>query len=333
MKNKYTFRYFMAGVLFGLCFPLIATTIDLIHHGYPLTLNSFVRVQTENPLLWIIGTAPLFLGIFAGLAGIKQDSLNKQYLELEIETLARKQAINKLEELKNKLDMEVEKRTWALKTSSEVSRRLSTILNQDQLIHEVVEQIQVSFNYYHTQIYLFDEHKEYLVMMSGSGEIGHLLLEQGHKIPRQEGLVGRAGDTNLPIWDFNVLHVKNWVPNPLLPETKVEVALPIATGDNVLGVLDVQDNKIGSITETDIELLQSIANQIAIALQNSLTYQYTQEQVEREALMTSINQKIQSTTVVEDALQVAVRELGRALDTSTSITLTKRNSGNGHNQI
>ena len=115
----------------------------------------------------------------------------------------------------------------------------------------------------------------------------------------------------------------------MLPETRSEAAIPIAVGENVLGVLDVQDNEVNGLTEEDLELLQSIANQVASALQNAQAYQRTQEQVDREALMTNINQQIQSTNDVEDALKVTVRELGRALGTSASISLKKRKSGNG----
>jgi ABC-type sugar transport system substrate-binding protein len=121
--------------------------------------------------------------------------------------------------------------------------------------------------------------------------------------------------------------VDGWQSNPLLPETRAEAAVPIAIGENVVGVLDVQDQDTNGLDETDAELLQSIANQVASALQNAQVYQQTQQQVAREALITNINQQIQSTTDVEEALQVAVRELGRALGTDTRIQLAKNSNG------
>jgi GAF domain-containing protein len=101
----------------------------------------------------------------------------------------------------------------------------------------------------------------------------------------------------------------------LLPDTKAEVAVPIAIGDNVLGVLDVQHNITGGLSESDADLIQSIANQVAIAVQNAQAYTHSQRQAVREAQITAINQRIQSAATIDDVLQIAVSELGQVLET------------------
>jgi len=212
------------------------------------------------------------------------------------------------------LEQQVKDRTQALETSTEVSRRLSTILDRDELVKEVVEQVQSAFGYYHAHIYLYDEGNEYLVMEGGTGEAGQIMLDRGHRIIKGRGLVGRAGDTNLPILVADVSQEDGWLPNPLLPETKAELAVPIAAGERVIGVLDVQGDETGSLDQSDVDLLISVANQVAIALQNSELYIATQKQAEVETRVNIIGQRLQSATSIEDLLQIAVRELSQTLD-------------------
>ncbi len=137
---------------------------------------------------------------------------------------------------------------------------------------EVVNQVKNAFGYYHTQIYFFDENKENLIMAGGTGEAGEMMLAQFHKLAKGNGLVGRAAETNEPILVADTTQNPEWLPNLLLPETKSELVIPISIGNQVLGALDVQHNIVDGLTREDIDALQAIANQVAVAAQNAQSY-------------------------------------------------------------
>ncbi len=193
-----------------------------------------------------------------------------------------------LQSLNASLELRVSERTKALETTAEVSRRLSTFLDIEQLVLEVVQQVKTAFNYYHAHIYLLDESGQILKMVGGTGEAGQKMLASGHTISLERGLVGRAARTNAPVLVPDTANEQGWLPNPLLPETKAEIAVPITIGDTLLGVLDVQHNIVDGLTHEDVNLIQSIANQAAVAIQNARRFEQYRKQ--QEALRQSREQ-------------------------------------------
>ncbi len=224
------------------------------------------------------------------------------------------QMTGQLKETLGGLEQRVKDRTRALELSGDVSRRLSRILDTQQLVSEVVELLQFAFNYYHVHIYLWDKSGEYLNMVGGTGEAGKAMLENHHRIGRGRGLVGQACETGTEVVVQNTAADSSWLPNPLLPDTRSEIAVPILLGDDVLGAIDVQQNVTNGVTEQDADLLRGIANQLAIALRNAQQVEQAQQRAQRDVRLREIIEQVERTQSVPEALQVAARELGRGLN-------------------
>jgi GAF domain-containing protein/HAMP domain-containing protein len=186
--------------------------------------------------------------------------------------------VARLEEFQGSLERQVQERTAQLTATLEVGRVASQILDQDELITTVVNLIVDKFNFYFASIYLVDSNNRWLEFKAGTGEAGRLLRESKYRLEiNEKSMVGAAVKTKTARLAMNVAEEKSYLVNPLLPYTRSEMTLPLSSGDRILGVLDVQSTDIGSFSESDIETLQGMANQLAIALENARLFQETQD--------------------------------------------------------
>jgi PAS domain S-box-containing protein len=161
--------------------------------------------------------------------------------------------------------------TNQLRTAANVSAQINAILDPELLLGAVVAQLKTHFNLYHVHIYLLDEPTQALVMRAGSGEMGQLLRERGHKIAlnHEQSIVARAVRSREIVLVNDVALEPNFLPNPLLPETRTEVAIPLIASGQVLGVLDMQDNRAHGFSQPDLDTFSTLSGQIAIALENA----------------------------------------------------------------
>ena len=187
----------------------------------------------------------------------------------EIEDLA--QAFNTMTVQINRTLETVVERTRKLEIIAVLSERLSAILEVDSLLTEMVNLVKTRFEYYHAHVYLLDKSGQTLQLTAGAGQVGVQLKAQGHniKLDTPTSLVARAARTAQVVQVDNVREAKDWLPNPLLPNTYAEMAIPIILEDQVVGVLDVQEDTIAGLDEADANVLRSLANQVAIAIRNA----------------------------------------------------------------
>jgi PAS domain S-box-containing protein len=165
----------------------------------------------------------------------------------------------------------VARRATELETVANVSAVASAALEPDDLMEQVVDLTKERFNLYHAHLYLLNESKADLVLVSGAGDVGTKMVAEGRSIALtlEQSLVARAARTKTGVVINNVQEEPGFLPHPLLPETRAEMAVPLIVGNEILGVLDVQADTINRFTAEDINIFTTLASQVAVALQNA----------------------------------------------------------------
>ncbi|MFQ5576061.1 MAG: GAF domain-containing protein, partial [Anaerolineae bacterium] len=141
--------------------------------------------------------------------------------------------------------------------------------NLDDLYRRVVTEVKEQFHYYHAQLLRHDPLSDAVVLVAGYGPAGQKMLAAGHRMPLGQGLVGLAAASGESVLRSNVTNDPTWQFNPLLPDTKGELAVPIKLAEQVLGVLDVQSEAPDLLDANDQLLLEGLCGQIAIAIENT----------------------------------------------------------------
>jgi GAF domain-containing protein len=236
-----------------------------------------------------------------------------------------------LRDLIASLEERVAARTRDLATVAEVGTATATILESKRLLQEVVDLTRERFNLYHSHIYLLDEKGENLVLTAGAGEPGRVMVAERRSIPlgREQSLVARAARERKGVTVNDVTQAPDFLPNPLLPDTRSELAVPMIVGTSVIGVFDIQSEQVGRFTDSDVNIQTTLAAQLATSIQNVRSFEQSRKQAEFESMVNTIGQIIQRTTSIEETLQTAIRELGTALGASrVKASISAQKDGN-----
>ena len=162
----------------------------------------------------------------------------------------------------------------ALETSADIGQRLTSILDLESLLYQVTALIQERYGYDYVGIFLLDEAGEYAVAQAGTGIAGRVLCERGFRLKvGEEGIVGWVAQHRRAAGVSDVAHDPRYVMVEEIPNTRSELALPLEVAGEVLGVLDVQCSQAVAFHEDDVRVLQSLAGQVAIAVQNASMYE------------------------------------------------------------
>ncbi len=194
-----------------------------------------------------------------------------QALNLALEELGN--LIARLEEQVEERTREVSRRMAQLQATIQVARQAADIRDVAQLLNDAVRLISEQFGFYHAGIFLLDEANEYAVLQAASSIGGQRMLNRGHRFKvGEQGIVGYVAAQKRPriALDTGADAVFN---NPDLPQTRSEAALPLMVHDRIIGVLDIQSMQPQAFTAEDIEILQGLADQIALAIENARLFE------------------------------------------------------------
>jgi PAS domain S-box-containing protein len=176
---------------------------------------------------------------------------------------------------------ELGRRTVQLQVAAEVARDATAAPELDELLARSVDLVRERFGFYHAGIFLTDEAGEYAVLQSATGDAGQQMLEQGHRLKVGEtGIVGYVCASGEPRTALDTGTDATHFDNPCLPETRSEMALPMRVGDRVIGALDVQSTSEAAFDEDDVEILQVMADQLAVSIERTRLFEQVQATLE-----------------------------------------------------
>ena len=180
---------------------------------------------------------------------------------------------SQLRALSTSLEERVTARTLDITLAAEIGRRLSQQREVDQLLNETVNLIQSNFNLYHVQIYLSDTQNKRLILRAATGIAGSELLQRNHHLVIGAGSInGLAALDKRPIVVSNVLENPLFRANALLPETRCEMVVPLLIRERLIGTLNLQGNQINALTSDNLPAFETLAGQLATALDNATLF-------------------------------------------------------------
>ena len=270
---------------------LIFVLLNLVAFGWAFSTGKLylpiaVQANTADASAWMSGT--IVFGMLGALLVISLNYLlprlasslqQSRHLTWELEVRS-----EQLERWVAERTADLERRSMQLQTAAQVAREAASIHDVQRLLAESVELISEQFGFYHAGLFLIDSLGEYAELRAASSPGGQKLLARGHRLRvGQTGVVGyAAGQGELRIVRDVDDEDASYFDNPDLPQTRSEVALPLRTRERVIGVLDVQSVQVDAFSEEDVQVLQALADQLALVVTNAQLFQQVEERLAAE---------------------------------------------------
>ncbi len=212
----------------------------------------------------------------------QQDEVGQLAQDFNYMTAQLRGLIGTLEERVSERTRALQKRSEYMAASSEVARAVASILNVEQLIRQVVDLIRERFNFYYVGLFLLDEAGQWAVLRAGTGPAGRAMLSRGHRIRVGEGMIGTSilsGQARIAMQaDQDAARLAA----PELPDTRSEAALPLKARGQTIGALTVQSEHMGAFDSDSLAVLETMADQVALALANARLVQQAQDAIDAQ---------------------------------------------------
>jgi GAF domain-containing protein len=316
----------MAGLLLGAWVTIIFAVLSIAAVG-ALWYVEAIGALTPYPI-FLIYDFILYSVIFIITALLLHYAVNSLSQALErarrnehaqlVSNLKLQQIRESLEEIVAERTQDLQRRSEELRMASEVARDATAAHDLDDLLKNAADQIRERFDFHHVGIFLVDEIGEYAVLRAATGGVGHL-VERGHQLPVSESsLVGSAVAAGQARIALNVGDdAVNFV-SPLLPETRSEMALPLRIGERIIGALDIHSTQATAFDEADVQVFQTLADQLAVAVENArLIHALQQNLREIEAVYGRYTQDAWSTFIKGASVPLGYRYRHTDVETAT----------------
>lgn len=171
---------------------------------------------------------------------------------------------------------QVQRRAAQFEAVAQVTQAIISVRDLRELLPRIATVISEKFGFYHVGVFLLDEVGEYAIMSATNSEGGKKMLARNHRLRvGEQGIVGTVTLTGNPRIAMDVGTDAVFFNNLELPETHSEMAVPIKSGDLIVGALDVQSTESGAFSDDDVQMLSLLANQVSLAIENARLFEET----------------------------------------------------------
>ncbi len=208
------------------------------------------------------------------------------------------------------LETRVEMRTAQLQASAEVGRAAASILDTEELLRTIVTLITERFGFYYAAVFTLDASQQWAELRAATGEAGRVLKERQHRLEAGgQSMVGDAIAARQARIALDTGSEAVRFANPLLPDSRSEIALPLMVGNRVLGALDVQSAQTAAFDDTSAAVLQAMADQIAIALSNAELFRQTESTLTNTRSLFAASQEMSTATDTDSLLRTLISHI------------------------